>query len=272
MRNENKAQQDALPGTMDDARRETMNRLLIRKFAVVAVIATVAFASGCGKKKSKTPPPPSGGAPQPTASITATPQSVDKGDAVVLVWRTTAANDVSIDGIGPVQPNDQKMLAPTATTTYHLVAKGDGGEAEASVTVSINGPAAPVSTAPVVTDNSLTDEATFKQNVQDLYFDYDSYDIRPDATSIVAQDAAWLNAHPNVKVAIGGYCDDRGSTEYNIALGQNRANAAATALEKAGVSSSRIRTVSYGKEKQFCTEQTEACWQQNRRAAFTMDH
>jgi peptidoglycan-associated lipoprotein len=139
--------------------------------------------------------------------------------------------------------------------------------------VTVNGPAAPAtSTGPVVTDNSLVDEQTFKQNMQDLFFDYDNYDIRPDAATAVAQDAAWLNAHPNVKLVIGGYCDDRGSTEYNIALGQNRANAAASALEKAGVSSSRVRTVSYGKEKQFCTEQTEACWQQNRRAAFSMDH
>ncbi len=250
-----------------------MNRLVIRNVAMVAVIATVGLASGCGKKKSKAPPPPSSsGAPQPTASITATPQVVDKGDAVVLVWRTTDANDVSIDGIGAVQPNDQKMLAPTGTTTYHLVAKGDGGEAEASVTVTVGGPAAPVTTAPAVTDNSLTDEATFKQNMKDLFYDYDSYDIRPDAATAVAEDAAWLNAHPNVKIVIGGYCDDRGSTEYNIALGQNRANAAATALEKAGVGSNRIRTVSYGKEKQFCTEQTEACWQQNRRAAFDLDH
>jgi peptidoglycan-associated lipoprotein len=80
-----------------------------------------------------------------------------------------------------------------------------------------------------------------------------------------------LNQHPELKVVIGGYCDERGSTEYNLALGENRANAAKQALVADGVSPNRLRTVSYGKEKQFCTEHTESCWQQNRRADFTLD-
>jgi peptidoglycan-associated lipoprotein len=78
-------------------------------------------------------------------------------------------------------------------------------------------------------------------------------------------------SHPNVKILIGGYCDERGSNEYNLALGQNRADAAKKALVNAGMDASRIRVISYGKEKPFCTESTEACWQQNRRAGFTLD-
>jgi peptidoglycan-associated lipoprotein len=74
-----------------------------------------------------------------------------------------------------------------------------------------------------------------------------------------------------VKVLIGGYCDERGSNEYNLALGQNRADAAKNALITAGVAASRIRVISYGKEKPFCSASTEDCWQQNRRAGFTMD-
>ena len=81
-------------------------------------------------------------------------------------------------------------------------------------------------------------------------------------------DANFLNQHPELKVVIGGYCDERGSTEYNLALGENRANAAKQALVTAGISPDRLRTVSYGKEKQFCTDHTEACWQQNRRATI----
>ena len=92
----------------------------------------------------------------------------------------------------------------------------------------------------------------------------------PADTSISAA-ATYLNAHPTIKVLIGGYCDDRGSAEYNITLGENRANAAKTALVDAGVAANRIRVVSYGKEKQFCTEETESCWQQNRRAQFSID-
>jgi peptidoglycan-associated lipoprotein len=83
--------------------------------------------------------------------------------------------------------------------------------------------------------------------------------------------AAYLNANPNIKVLIGGYCDDRGSAEFNITLGENRANAAKQALVAAGVPASRVRVVSYGKERQFCTEETESCWQQNRRDQFSID-
>ena len=114
-------------------------------------------------------------------------------------------------------------------------------------------------------------DAAFHQNVQDIFFDYDSYDIRPDAATSVAQAASYLTAHPTIKVVIGGYCDDRGSAEYNLALGENRANAASTALVTAGVAANRLRVVSYGKEKQFCTEENESCWQQNRRAQFSLD-
>jgi peptidoglycan-associated lipoprotein len=77
--------------------------------------------------------------------------------------------------------------------------------------------------------------------------------------------------HPDAKILIGGYCDERGSNEYNLALGQNRGDSAKKNLVEAGVAASRIRVISYGKEKPFCTASTEACWQQNRRAGFTLD-
>jgi peptidoglycan-associated lipoprotein len=250
-----------------------MKALRMKHFSAVLVLAALAL-TGCGsKKKTYQPPAPEPTTPAPTASITATPQTVDKGDAVVVVWRTTDATDVALDGVGAVKPNDQLMLAPTETTTYHIVAKGDGGDAEASVTVTVNPSSAapPPPPAAASTDTSATDEQAFHDNVKDIFFDYDSYDIRPDAQSSIPTAVSWLNAHPNYKIVIGGYCDDRGSTEYNIALGENRANAAKTAMVKAGIDASRIRIVSYGKEKQFCTEEAESCWQQNRRAAFQID-
>jgi len=114
-------------------------------------------------------------------------------------------------------------------------------------------------------------ETEFEQNVKPVFFDYDAYTVRPDAQSTITQDASFLQSHPNAKILIAGYCDDRGSAEYNLALGQNRANSAKTALVQAGVDASRVRTISYGKEKQFCTEQNESCWQQNRRAQFSLD-
>jgi peptidoglycan-associated lipoprotein len=239
-----------------------------------ALLATVALfaASGCGKKH--TAPPPAAMAPSgptmlpPTASITADPLSIDLGQSVVLNWRSTNATSVSIDGIGEVPVNGTQTVSPSSSTNFHLVAKNDGGTTEANVRVTVRVPEVP--SAPADTSGGGSD-AEFHAHVQDIFFGYDSYDLTPQSDTAISASAAYLNAHPGIKVLIGGYCDDRGSAEYNITLGENRANAAKTALVAAGVSGDRIRVVSYGKEKQFCTDETESCWQQNRRDQFSID-
>ena len=213
---------------------------------------------------AETAPPPA--APAPTAQLTATPSTISAGDQVVLTWRTTDATNVSIDGIGDVPTSGVKSVTPSASTTYHLVARGEGGSADASATVTVNTPPA-VS----VPSTSMSADQEFKANVQDVFYDYDTADLRSDAQATLSKDAAYLNSHPDIKIVIGGYCDERGSNEYNLALGQNRADAAKTALVNAGVAATRIRVISYGKEKPFCTESTEDCWQLNRRAGFSMD-
>jgi len=157
-------------------------------------------------------------------------------------------------------------VTPTESTSYHLVARGPGGSADATARVTVNG--SPVVTVPVTTVSSADE---FKASIQDAFFDYDTYDIRSDAQDVLSRDASWLAAHPNISIVIGGYCDERGSNEYNLALGQNRADAAKNALISAGVAATRIRVISYGKEKPFCEESTEECWQQNRRAGFTLE-
>ncbi len=235
---------------------------------VPALLVALVAVAGC---KKKTPPPapytaPPVTAPAPTAHITADPSSISAGDQVTLSWKTTDATSVSIDGIGDVPTSGVKTVTPTTSTNYHLVAKGDGGTADDTARVT-------VSTPPPVQQptNTMSAEEEFKANMQDIFFDYDAYDIRADAQTTLSKDAAYLNSHPNIRIVIGGYCDERGSNEYNIGLGQNRADAAKNALVAAGVAASRIRVISYGKEKPFCTESTEACWQQNRRAGFSMD-
>ena len=205
-------------------------------------------------------------APAPSAQISATPVVISAGDQVVLSWRTTDATSTSIDGLGDVPSSGVKTVTPTASTSYHLVATGPGGTADATAHVTVN--SAPAVNVPT---SSMSAEEEFKAHVQDAFFDYDTYDIRNDAQTVLAADASYLVSHPDVKVVIGGYCDERGSNEYNLALGQNRADAAKNALVTAGVAANRIRVVSYGKEKPFCAESTEECWQQNRRAGFTLD-
>jgi peptidoglycan-associated lipoprotein len=244
-------------------------KLRDRILAPVALLSALIAVSGCHKKQPAPAPPetaPPASAAAPTAQLTATPTVISAGDQVQLSWHTTDAGSVSIDGIGDVPTTGVKTVTPTESTTYHLVARGEGGTADASARVTVNAPP-----AVEVPTSSMSAEEEFKANVQDIFFDYDTYDIRSDAQATLAKDASYLASHTNVKIVIGGYCDERGSDEYNLALGQNRADAAKNALVTAGVAADRIRVVSYGKEKPFCTESNEQCWQLNRRAGFSMD-
>jgi peptidoglycan-associated lipoprotein len=247
------------------------------KLGLLAATALLALVAGCHKDKpldttgtgQATAPSI---VPPPTASLTADPLAIDLGQSLVLNWRSTNATSVVIDGIGPEPVNGTQTVSPANSTIFHLVAKGDGGTVEANVRVTVRVPSVPSSGdtgADLTGDMGTT--AAFQQNVKDIFFDYDSFDLRSDAQSGILEAARYINAHPAIKVLIGGYCDDRGSAEYNITLGENRANAARTALVSAGVSASRLRVVSYGKERQFCTEENETCWQENRRAQFSLD-
>jgi peptidoglycan-associated lipoprotein len=236
----------------------------IKWFALAVILGSVMVIGACKKKAAPAPPPPPPPAPAaPTASISVNPSSIQAGQSASLTWQTSNATDVSIDGIGAVQANGSQSVSPTDSTTYHLVAKGAGGNQEATARLTVTQPPPPPPPAP-----SLSEEQLFSQNVKDVYFDYDKSDVRGDQQSSVQGDAAFLGQHTDINVTIEGHCDERGSTEYNIALGDKRANAVKEALTGAGVSPSRIKTISYGKEKPFCTESNEACWQQNRRGHF----
>ena len=229
-------------------------------FLIVSLSALLALGA-CKKKAAPPPPPPPPPPPSPTASISVNPSSIQAGQSASLTWQTCNATDVSIDGIGAVQPNGSQSVSPTDSTTYHLTAKGTGGSQEATARLTVTqAPPPPPPPTPTVTDEDL-----FAQNVKDVYFDYDKSDLRGDQQSSIQADAQFLNQHANMNFTIEGHCDERGSTDYNLALGDQRASAVKNALTAAGVNASRIKTISYGKEKPFCTESNEACWQQNRR-------
>lgn len=107
--------------------------------------------------------------------------------------------------------------------------------------------------------------------LQPVYFDFDRSFIRDEARAVMKANADWLKANPKVKVRIEGNCDERGTIEYNQALGQRRAASAKKYLTDLGISASRISLISYGKEKPVCTEQSEDCWQKNRRDDFVAE-
>jgi peptidoglycan-associated lipoprotein len=103
-----------------------------------------------------------------------------------------------------------------------------------------------------------------------VYFDFDRYDLRADARATLKTNGEWLKANPAAQVQIEGHCDERGTTEYNIALGAKRAQAVKDYLVTLGVAADRLSTISYGEEVPVCREQTEDCWQKNRRARFVV--
>ena len=247
-----------------------------RKSALLlSLITLAAFIGGCQKKVASTPPAaaPAPMTAQPTVTLNASPTSVNSGQTVTLAWSSTNATDLDIEpNIGKVAPQGSTPVVPTTSTTYTITATGTGGSATATAHVDVNSSSsAPTSGMEQPTSQpGLSD--LFAQNVKDAYFDLDKSDLRDDARSALTKDAEFLRSYPQVKVSMEGHCDERGSTEYNLGLGQRRTEAAKNYLISLGITADRMETTSWGKERPACNEHTEECWQQNRRAHFVLSH
>jgi len=241
-------------------------RSLFRASLLVA-FASVVFAIGCHKTPPKPPPPPPPppAAPaRPTVTLQASPTSLNKGESSTLSWNSTDATQLSIaPGIGAVNAQGTSTVSPSDTTTYTITATGPGGSATATATVNVAAPPPPPPPPPQVDYDAL-----FLKEVQDAYFDFNKSDIRPDARAALSKTADFLKNYPQIRAVIEGHCDERGSTEYNLGLGQRRADSVKQYLVSLGISADRLETISYGKEKPFCTQSNEGCWQQNRRGHF----
>jgi peptidoglycan-associated lipoprotein len=253
------------------------SRLHASKLGAVTLVALLLFAAGCAKKVPPPPPPPppqlTGSAPAPTggpviSSFTAEPSTIEPGQSSTLRWSISGATDMSIDhGIGAVQSQGQRQVFPRTSTTYALTVRGPGGMDSRSVTVEVSNapPPLPPPSAP-----RLSSADVLQQQAQDAFFDYDMSEIRGDGRDALTKDAALLKQifqqDPNFSVVVEGHCDERGSAEYNLALGDRRATAAKDFLVQQGVPADRLKTISYGKERPQCTEASEDCWQKNRRA------
>jgi peptidoglycan-associated lipoprotein len=107
--------------------------------------------------------------------------------------------------------------------------------------------------------------------LKDIFFDYDAATLTDDGRRALAEDVTWLKANPPVRITVEGHCDERGTSEYNLALGERRAKAVVAYLTAAGIEASRLRTISFGKERPFAPGHDESAWRQNRRAHFTID-
>ncbi len=254
-----------------------------RNLSIGLAAAAILMSGVACKKPVKTqpPPPPMNNTAPPSqpppegapaiAFFTAEPTTIEKGQPSQLRWSATNTTSVQIDhGIGDVSPNGRRAVYPTATTTYTLTAAGPGGATQtASATVTVASPPPPPGPPPTSTKTV----SELVAQLQDLHFDYDKSDVRPEDQGALTADAAALRTifgiSPNITIVVEGHCDERGSAEYNIGLGDRRASATKDALVALGVPGDRLKTVSFGKERPICTEATESCYQQNRRAHFS---
>lgn len=248
-------------------------------FLIVPALTVAAlFTTACHKKIAgvTTPPRPVPAATRDAARpsialFTADPTAIDRGSSTTLRWSVKDATDVTITpALGAVQADGSRLISPSEDTTYTLVARGAGGSADAvtSVSVRIQSAGGP--------DQAMKERIEeLLQRIQDAYFDYNKHVLRPDATKTLQDDAKTLadilRLYPNYKLTVEGNCDERGSDEYNLALGDARARSAREYLTSLGIPGDQLQVVSYGKNRPVCTEHDEACWQKNRRAHVTQE-
>lgn len=263
--------------------------LKTRRLGVICFAVSLAvFGAGCKKKTpiaTAATPQPNHLDPPPTdpnananmkpavLEFSIEPTSVERGQAATLKWSVSNANLIQIDtGIGEVQSTGSRRVIPSESTTYHLIAAGPNGTISATATVNVTGPSAPSTPSTNGRNGPTNFNDAVNTMLSDAFFDYDSNGIRGDARDALNKDADALKKiladFPNTSVIVEGHCDERGSAEYNLGLGDQRASSAKQFLVDLGVPADRLKTVSYGKERPQCSEASEDCYQRNRRAHF----
>lgn len=263
--------------------------LRTKSIGLMFVMGLTLIASSCGKKTPIPPPPPppvaaaatnnNTGATTPgrptIAEFTVEPTTIERGQSAVLRWNVTGASNVAINnGLGTVPASGNRRVQPADTTVYTLTATGRDGDTTATATLTVTGPAAPPPPSTNTNRSGGTLESRVQGDLRDALFDYDSNNIRDDARTALTSDANALKQimldFPTAVINVEGHCDERGSAEYNLGLGDRRASSARDFLIQLGVPGDRLKTISYGKERPVCTEADEGCWQRNRRAHFSV--
>jgi peptidoglycan-associated lipoprotein len=248
-----------------------MRKLSFSRFTLLGLLAISLVGAACNKKPVAAPSKPSTTsstqstppAARPTVTLQASATFIQKGESVTLTWSSTNATSLVLaPSVGSVSPEGNTKVSPADSTTYTITATGPGGSADQSVRITVGAPNVPEANV------EEHHEVPFDRGVHDAFFDYNKFELRADAKEALSADAQYLRQHPDIKVVVSGHCDERGTTEYNLGLGQNRADETKKFLVSLGVAENRISTTSFGKEKPFCFAHDEACYQENRRAHF----
>lgn len=253
----------------------------LKMYPLLASLLLVLVAPACKKKApiAAAPPPPAPVVrevpppPKPPSIVefSATPPTIERGQSSTLRWSVRDATEVSIEpAIGAVSTSGTHPVAPSGSSSYALRAEGPGGVANAIATLTVTAPPIPAPTPPKPVVKTLDERVAF--DMRDVFFDYDRSNIRADAQKALADDTSALKAifhdFPDAVVVIEGHCDERGSAEYNIALGDRRGSSARDYFIEMAVPADKLKVISYGKERPQCTEANETCWQKNRRVHF----
>jgi len=235
-------------------------------------LASIALARAAAVPRSGFASPSAAGAaavlPSPAAASTSslvirppTPDPLTPRRSTPFAWAARRATGVA--------------LAPSAGSTASPAGGALGASAGAGSAAGPGGPGGPAGEAPGpsatgATIPALPEPREFVETsaLRDIHFDFDKYEIRPPDGSILAENAQWLKSNPTTQLLIEGHADERGTNEYNLALAERRAKATRDYLVSVGIDAQRISVIPYGEERPLCTERTEACWAQNRRAHF----
>ncbi|HZM91382.1 MAG TPA: OmpA family protein [Blastocatellia bacterium] len=188
---------------------------------------------------------------RPSISISADQEAINRGQSTTLRWTSNNADRVTISELGTVPSSGSRVVSPSQSITYNATATGAGGTENASARVTVTEDAAPGERPRTTSGINPTIAAMFNQRVQSVYFELDKADLTPESQDKLRRGAQWLTEGPNrtITFRIEGNCDPRGTEEYNIGLGERRAQVAKEFLTTLGVEGSRIQTVSYGKER-----------------------
>ncbi|MFN7919517.1 MAG: OmpA family protein [Bryobacteraceae bacterium] len=251
--------------------------------SLILVLSLFLFAAGC-KKKVPAPPPPPPPPPAPKAapkpdparivSFSIEPSSIQRGQSATLSWEVTGADTVTIEpGIGTVPARGSRQVYPNESTVYELVARGPGGSDRRTARISVTEPPPPPAAPAPKTEVTDPLDTLVSRLISDVYFDYDKYDVREDARSQLSRNADGirqiLSKYPNAVFTLEGHCDERGSAEYNLGLGDRRSTSVRDFLAQLGVAGDKLKTISYGKERPQCSDANEGCYQKNRRVHVT---
>ena len=263
----------------------TMSHRTARSLFAGALAAVALMAAGCGGKKAPAAVPHpidtslSGSSTgrstlPPTVTLEVEPERILRGEKAILRWTSQNGTTARLaPAIGVVDLQGMREVSPTQDTIYTLAVEGAGGVTTKTARIAIVSSELPADRSSVSSEDLGVPFDSMVGRIRDVYFDLDAAALRPEMEQVLIENGRLLMdlfaTYPDGTVLLEGHCDERGTNEYNLALGDRRSLSVKEFLAAQGVPADRMRTVSLGEERPQCFEAAETCWSRNRRVHFT---